>query len=37
MTRSAEIYKTESPMRYAFLWLLGVPIPILIVIWLLFH
>jgi hypothetical protein len=24
-------------MRYALLWLLGVPIPLLIVIWLLFH
>jgi len=24
-------------MRYGLLWLLGVPIPILIVIWLLFH
>jgi hypothetical protein len=24
-------------MRYALLWLLGVPIPILIVIYLLFH
>jgi len=24
-------------MRYALLWLLGVPIPVLIVIWLLFH
>ena len=24
-------------MRYALLWLLGIPIPVLIVIWLLFH
>jgi hypothetical protein len=24
-------------MRYGLLWLLGVPIPLLIVIWLLFH
>jgi len=24
-------------MRYALLWLLGVPIPLLIVIWFLFH
>jgi hypothetical protein len=24
-------------MRYALLWLLGVPIPLLIVIWLFFH
>jgi hypothetical protein len=26
-----------SNMRYALLWLLGVPIPLLIVVWLLFH
>jgi hypothetical protein len=26
-----------TDMRYALLWLLGVPIPILIVIWLFFH
>ena len=36
MTRR-ETYKAESIMRYGLLWLLGVPIPILIVIWLLFH
>jgi len=24
-------------MRYALLWLLGVPIPLLIVIWFFFH
>ena len=24
-------------VRYALLWLLGIPIPLLIVIWLLFH
>ena len=24
-------------MRYALLWLLGVPIPVLIIIWLLFN
>jgi hypothetical protein len=27
----------DSFMRYGLLWLLGVPIPLLIVIWLLFH
>ncbi len=37
MTRSVEIQQTEIPMRYGLLWLLGVPIPILIVMWLLFH
>jgi hypothetical protein len=26
-----------KPMRYALLWLLGVPIPVLIIIWLLFN
>jgi hypothetical protein len=29
--------KTETSMRYGLLWLLGVPIPLLIVIWLLFN
>jgi len=37
MTRPAKIHKTESLMRYALLWLLGIPIPVLIVIWLLFR
>jgi hypothetical protein len=27
----------ERTMRYALLWLLGVPLPILLVIFLLFH
>jgi hypothetical protein len=27
----------NSSMRYALLWLLGVPIPVLILIYLLFH
>jgi hypothetical protein len=26
-----------NAMRYGLLWLLGVPIPVLFVIWLLFH
>jgi hypothetical protein len=26
-----------SGVRYILLWLLGIPIPLLIVIWLLFH
>jgi hypothetical protein len=29
--------KMENPMKYGLLWLLGVPIPVLIVIWLLFN
>jgi hypothetical protein len=27
----------ENVMRYALLWLLGVPIPVLIILYLLFH
>jgi hypothetical protein len=27
----------EGKMRYALLWLLGIPIPVLIVLYLLFH
>ena len=27
----------RRPMRYALLWLLGVPIPVLIVLYLIFH
>jgi hypothetical protein len=27
----------EDIMRYAFLWLLGVPIPVLILLYLVFH
>jgi hypothetical protein len=38
MTRPAEIQQArENPMKYGLLWLLGVPIPVLIVVWLLFH
>jgi hypothetical protein len=29
--------KREDPMRYALLWLIGIPIPVLIVLYLLFH
>jgi hypothetical protein len=28
---------SEVSMRYALLWLLGVPIPVLIVVYLMFH
>jgi len=27
----------EDTMRYALLWLVGVPIPVLVVLYLLFH
>jgi hypothetical protein len=27
----------EDEMRYALLWLIGVPIPVLVVLYLLFH
>jgi hypothetical protein len=29
--------KREAHMRYALLWLIGIPIPVLIVLYLLFH
>jgi hypothetical protein len=31
----AERHPEESTMRYLLLWILGVPIPVLILIWLL--
>jgi hypothetical protein len=29
--------RREDQMRYALLWLLGIPVPVLIVLYLLFH
>jgi hypothetical protein len=29
--------KREDHMRYAVLWLIGIPIPVLVVLYLLFH
>jgi hypothetical protein len=31
------VQKRSTSMRYALLWLLGIPIPVLIVVYLLFH
>jgi hypothetical protein len=37
MARPEYVTGKGKAMRYALFWLLGVPIPVLIVIWLLFN
>lgn len=34
---STSVTRRRNNMRYALLWLLGVPIPVLILIWFMFH
>jgi hypothetical protein len=36
-TRFIRGQSREVPMRYALLWLIGVPIPVLLVLYLMFH
>jgi hypothetical protein len=33
----AHVEERKTIMRYLFLWLIGVPIPVLLVIYLMFH